>query len=86
MPQELINMMAGEPLDTPRVVQEKWYELGRMNLEDLIEYFPESVDNHSFKESMRLPGLWGQQDLNEKNMTTGIGRYIKKTASSSDLQ
>ena len=58
-PDELLRMMASEPMDVGAVVQEKWYSLGALSISKLAPYLPATTDHHSFKESARFPGLWG---------------------------
>lgn len=72
-------MIRSEPVDAGAVVSEKWYSLGPLSISVAAEYLPATTDHHSFKESARFPGLWGQVDILNPNVVTGLGRHVLKT-------
>lgn len=85
-PDELLRMMASEPMDTSAVVQEKWYSLGALSISRVAPYLPATTDHHSFKESARFPGMWGQVDILNPASITGVGRHVIKTAGSPEAK
>lgn len=76
LPYLLVEMMETLPKNASAVVQQKWKQLGSLDLAHLVKQLPQYTSSQNFGKSEFAENLWGLLDKGEPSLVSGIGRHI----------